>query len=363
MRTFTRTPLLRWVAPVVTAVVLLGGGWAAAELTASAQETLPARTAQQLLVDVQQANLDGLSGTVEQKADLGIPALPGGSGSSDLTSLLSGTHTLKVWLSSPDKARVALLGSLGESDVVVNGRDLWTWSSRSQTATHRTIEAPSGSPSSGPDTGTTPTTPQQLAQELLKRLDPTTRVTSDGTTTVAGREAYQLTLAPRDTRSLVGEVRIAIDGATHVPLRVQVFPRGENTAAFEIGFTQFDPTRPDASRFDFTPPPGATVTEKPPLTKPQHQSGTTAPDNTDHGQVVGTGWTAVHVDQAPTGALPDQLRQVVDALPKVSGSWGSGRLLSGSLFSAVLTDDGRVAVGAVPPELLYQALGSTGTGQ
>jgi hypothetical protein len=40
----------------------------------------------------------------------------------------------------------------------------------------------------------------------------------------------------------------------------------------------------------------------------------------------------------------------------VSGTWGSGRLLSGTAFTAVLTDDGRLAVGAVPQELLFEAL-------
>jgi hypothetical protein len=47
---------------------------------------------------------------------------------------------------------------------------------------------------------------------------------------------------------------------------------------------------------------------------------------------------------------------MLQALPKVSGPWGSGRLLSGSLFSVVLTDDGRYAVGAVAPQALYKAL-------
>ena len=40
-----------------------------------------------------------------------------------------------------------------------------------------------------------------------------------------------------------------------------------------------------------------------------------------------------------------------------SGAWGSGRLLAGTAFSAVLTDDGRLAIGAVVPEKLYEALG------
>ena len=40
-----------------------------------------------------------------------------------------------------------------------------------------------------------------------------------------------------------------------------------------------------------------------------------------------------------------------------TGDWGSGRLLAGTAFSVVLTDDGRMAVGAVAPEKLYEALG------
>jgi hypothetical protein len=48
---------------------------------------------------------------------------------------------------------------------------------------------------------------------------------------------------------------------------------------------------------------------------------------------------------------------LVNALPKVSGSWGSGHLLSGSLFSALITDDGKVLIGAVSPEKLYEAAG------
>ncbi|MPN50173.1 hypothetical protein SDC9_197799 [bioreactor metagenome] len=67
------------------------------------------------------------------------------------------------------------------------------------------------------------------------------------------------------------------------------------------------------------------------------------------------------VGTLPTGSdtstQTQQAQQMLDALPKVSGSWGSGRLLQGTLFSAVLTDDGRVAVGAVPADQLYAALG------
>ncbi|MBQ1070347.1 hypothetical protein KBX39_26780, partial [Micromonospora sp. D75] len=84
-------------------------------------------------------------------------------------------------------------------------------------------------------------------------------------------------------------------------------------------------------------------------------------------RTVGTGWTTVVVakigdaatgDGAKPGAdAPDaqMLAQVLGDLPKVSGDWGSGRLLSGKLFSVLLTDDGRVIAGLVTPERLYQA--------
>ena len=74
--------------------------------------------------------------------------------------------------------------------------------------------------------------------------------------------------------------------------------------------------------------------------------------------LVGSGWTAVAVLKTPAAAGADSksLDTLTRALPRVSGSWGSGHVLRGTLFSAVLTDDGRVAVGAVAPERLYAAL-------
>ena len=47
---------------------------------------------------------------------------------------------------------------------------------------------------------------------------------------------------------------------------------------------------------------------------------------------------------------------LLESLPRVSGEWGSGRVLSGTLVSVILTDDGRVAIGAVTPETLGAAL-------
>jgi hypothetical protein len=194
-------------------------------------------------------------------------------------------------------------------------------------------------------------TPQQAAHAALEAIGPTTRVSTDPTAEVAGRPAYQLVLVPRDSRSLVGSVRIAIDGATRIPTRVQVFARGASAPAFQVGYTSLSTARPAASVFAFTPPPGAKVKE----VTPGHAGDESGPQTLANAapRVVGHGWTSVLVAHAP-GTISSS--SMLKALPVVSGSWGSGRLLRGTLFSAVLTDDGRVAIGAVPPSLLYAAL-------
>jgi len=383
MSIFEKTPALRWVVPAVTAVVLVGGGSALTGIHAVAGAGLPPRSAAQLLVDVQQARLDGLSGTVVQRSDLGLPDLPvssgsGGSdssGSSDLTSLISGTHTMRVWFAGPDKARMALLGTLGESDVIRNGQDVWVWASREKTAKHYALPAHDAASTSKtspsmPSPSDLPTSPQDAAEKALAAITPSTEVTTSGTATVADRSVYELVLRPKEATSLVAEVRVAIDGTEHVPMRVQVFAKSVDDPVFEVAFNAVDFTRPDAAQFTFNPPPGTAVTEGE-SASPKTDSVAPQPSSAEKPKVVGKGWGSVLVANVPaadamagtsgtTGATTDknlaQLMKLVTLLPKVSGTWGSGHLMKGTAFSALLTDDGRIVVGAVTPEGLYAAL-------
>jgi hypothetical protein len=45
---------------------------------------------------------------------------------------------------------------------------------------------------------------------------------------------------------------------------------------------------------------------------------------------------------------------------RVSGPWGSGRLIQTSLVSMLVTSNGRVLIGAVTPNVLYQAIAQPG---
>lgn len=351
----TRSRVLRWGVPVaVTAAVAVV---ASGVLSAEADPPLAPKTAGQLLVDIQGADVAGLSGTVVQDSDLGLPTLPevGGGGGAGLASLLTGSHTLRVWYAGPDQQRVALLDSLGETDVVRNGTDAWLWSSSSNSATHYRV--PAGK--AGADaTHQLPAgvTPQRAAEAALRALDPSTAVSTDGTRKVAGRDAYELVLAPKDTRSLIGQVRLAVDATTSVPLRVQLFGRSSaDGPAFSVGFTSVTFEVPGDEQFAFTPPPGVKVTEG--------TVGSGKPDKATKEQVgagvrtVGTGWTTIAVLPFTAGAQDGAGAAFLEQLPRVSGSWGSGRLLSSALVSALLTDDGRLLVGAVSPDLLYAAAG------
>jgi outer membrane lipoprotein-sorting protein len=234
---------------------------------ADASPALPARTAAQLLADIARASAppSSLSGVIVQTASLGLPQLPdtGSSGTSGL-SLLTGSHTVKFWYTDPAHVRFAIPAQLGETDLRRDGRQVWLWDSSSQTATHIVLPARSGR---GPDasgsgasrSGGPALTPQQAARQVLAAVGPTTRVSVQQNVMVAGQAAYQLAIAPRDSRSLIGEIRIAVDAHGYLPLRLQVFARGATSPAYQVGFTALSFARPAASNFTFTPPPGAKV--------------------------------------------------------------------------------------------------------
>ncbi|GAA1608980.1 outer membrane lipoprotein carrier protein LolA [Actinoplanes couchii] len=385
---------MRWLVPSAAAFVVIGGGAAAGTIVANAEPGLPERSAAQLLVDLQGADVTGLSGTVVQSSDLGLPGIAGllgnvqGNGDAGLTSLIAGSNTARVWYAGEEKARFALLGSSGETDVIRNGTDVWVWESKANTGSH--FKLPADKPGAKPETSASalPTTPKEAADAALAAIDPTTAVTTTGAAQVAGRNAYELVLSPKDTASLVGQVRLAIDAEEHIPLRVDVYAKNTTKPAFRVAFEQISFEVPADEQFTFNPPPGAKIEEsKAPADALEHKGKPDTKDvkeaekaleearkGGDGFKVVGEGWTTILVTEGgPTKAELSELTgdakkdsaEAADAakmaedflgtFQQVKGSWGTGRLLSGSLFSVLLTDDGRVLAGAVTPEALYKA--------
>jgi outer membrane lipoprotein-sorting protein len=352
----------RWFVPVA-AVAVIGAGAAFGPAVADASPDLPDITAQQLLANVQTAKVDGLSGTVKLTADLGLPALPAsmsGPSQSELTDLLSGKHTVRVAYAAPDKARVAVLDTMSERVLVTDGRTAWAYDSREHRATKSAVPA-------HPDRPARPQLaedPQTLAKQFLDAVDPSTKVTVTGTRSVAGRDAYLLTLTPRTDRTTVGSVTLAVDAKTWMPLRTTVMPRAGGKPAIEIGFTDVSFATPDASTFAFTPPKGTKVTDDSDVAAVPNRPFRHRPDgmqqHRDHPRgaptVIGTGWDAVVVTRWNADSSSDGvLRQLLAKAPSASGSWGTGKVLSSRMVSALFTDDGRLLVGLVPPSVLEQA--------
>jgi len=92
-----RSPALRWAVPI-GAVVAIGAGVALTSGNADAAAKLPPKTAAQLLVDLAKAPERQLSGTVVETAKLGLPELPSvAGGGTSLQSLVTGSHTVRVW--------------------------------------------------------------------------------------------------------------------------------------------------------------------------------------------------------------------------------------------------------------------------
>jgi outer membrane lipoprotein-sorting protein len=321
-------------------------------LSAGAASDLPTKTPEEVLQLVSKSHdLAGFSGTVEQVSNLGLPTLPATGTEADAASaisLLTGTHTARVFEAGAGERRVQVLDRMSERDVVRNGSDVWFWDAKKNVATHVAVPQRAADSADSSDVSS----PADAARRALDAIDSSTQVAVDGGASVAGRDAYRLVLTPRSDGTTVGSVVIAVDGVTGLPLSVEVIARGATSPAFSVAFTEIDLTKPADSVFDFRPPTGATVKQQ--ALPERHEASGTKPSGA---KVTGSGWDAVvsvpaggsAAAQVATDPLGGQLTKAVDG----------GRVLSTTLVNVLLTDDGRVLAGAVPVSRL-QAVAAAG---
>lgn len=362
---------------------------------------LPKVTAQQLIEKVAASQVEQLSGTAKITTDLGLPKLASGllggggvaGGSADpqdkIAQLANGTHTFRVAADGPDRQKLTFLDGKDEYTLVHNGQDVWGYDSKSNEVFH---EKDAGD--SGQDHKKTAerlaASPQELAQEVLKAAGTTTDISVGDTAQVAGRDAYQLVLKPKQSGSTVGSVQIAVDAKNGVPLRVQLLSSQGGKPIVDAGFTQVDFAKPAAGAFAFTPPKGAKVTEgtehgkdgkggkdDKPLKALESFPGlgdlaAGGANGKGDVKVLGEGWSTVaRIDSGAGQAgkslkdlendknAPKEAKQFLDSLgDKVTGKFGEGRVFSTRLVNALITDDGKVYVGAVTKDQLVRTADS-----
>ncbi|PCG86827.1 DUF2092 domain-containing protein [Streptomyces sp. WZ.A104] len=390
-----RRKAARYIVPVAVAGVAAATIGLVPALANSGDPDLPKITAQELIEKIAASDEEQLSGTFKISTDLGLPLdglagslVPGGADGSGegkdsgaaapqdkLMELTSGTHTLRVAADGPEKQKLSILGNASEYSVIHNQGEVWAYDSKSDEVYHAEAPEGRGGGKEAPEAPKgAPATPKDFAEQALKAAGDTTSVTVDGTAQVAGRDAYQLLIKPKQSGSTIGSVRIAVDAENGVPLKFTLSAASGGKAVVDAGFTKVDFSRPAASTFDFTPPKGAKVTEADELETGKDERGLAQKplpgqlaelDGFEGVNVIGKGWTSIAEIKTPggkglpaagSGDVPAEAQGFLDALgDKVTGKFGSGTVFKTRLVNALLTDDGRVYVGAVTKDALVRA--------
>ncbi|QOR71284.1 hypothetical protein IM660_02985 [Ruania alkalisoli] len=391
----------RWAVPAVAAVVVAGALAGPPLLAAADEPALPEATPVELLTSIAEAEPAAHSGTVVHTARLGLPT----GGLTEITGadpigLLDGSSTLRVWTDGAERSRVSLLGSASEYSVVHDGPQAWTYSSTDDVVTHYTLDAAAQARYEDAQEGQTPPgapelpTPEEAAQQALEHVEEFSSVTVLEQATVAGRDAYQLQITPGTDGTLVEQVRIAVDGETFTPLQVQVWSSSDTseTPALEVGYTDITFATPDDAVLSFSAPAGAEVVEETVSLPSEEASGEASAEHTPP-ETIGEGWESVLIidDVDLQGLLAGDPEALADAAAShpmpgsdsgqelmeefMSDSEGNhgppsldtaalyeqlttevpeGRVLSTTLLSVLITDDGRLLIGSVPVETLQE---------
>jgi outer membrane lipoprotein-sorting protein len=169
----------------------------------------------------------------------------------------SGPQTARIWYGGPDRLRAELQGDNGDRVFVHDGERIWAYNGATNTL--RTGERPTEPRSSElPDTENPPT-PVEI-DRMLAELAPTSELTQGTPVRYAGREAYVMTLRPKDEgTTLVDHGRALIDSETFLPLELALYAQGKPDPVFSWSVSSLDVDTVPAERFQFQTPPGARV--------------------------------------------------------------------------------------------------------
>ena len=363
----------------------VGLGFLASPAGAGQSPTLPATTPDALVQSVLTASPPAMAGTVQIVNNLGLPSIPGLP-----DQAANGTSQIRVWTDGVDHSRLSIPSMNSDETVIDDGTTIYDWDSATHTVTEHHINTGTKD-AAKPDMGITGGSnsaldPATAARALVSAVKQTSTVSVDGTDMVAGRAAYDLVLTPKaNQRTLLRQIRIAVDAQTHMPLQLMVLANNTDTPAVQVGFSSLTIGAQDPSLFTFTPPAGSTV-----VNGDKNDQKSTNLANEAAPKIVGNGWETVVVAHLPASLTapgsssdntPDQSGQngqnglfgsgsasksgsggsalglLREFGKPVSGSWGSGWVISTDVGNALITSDGRVAAGFVPQQLLISALG------
>ncbi len=394
--------LLRHWIPAATVGAVITAGAIATPLQAGAVD-LPERTPQELLT-ILSDDVTGFSGTVLKTSNLGLPELemsqmmseqmveemeatmPDGfdeflpsviehSSFTDAISFLAGEDTIRVY-ASEQGFRAQVMDPLSQRDVIVTPEAAYSYNARTQSVLMRTVDTDVSAEDTEAkkaeamdeftrETGVDATNPDAVADYFLDMAGESSVITVGADHRVAGRDAYMLVVTPRSEVSLVDRVEISVDAETGLGLGTTVYSTEQSTPALEVAFQSVSFSEPDSSIFQFTPPPGASVTEMelPESVEADYKrlGDETLTDDERRAlveamieefvpganpEVFGEDWDMVaHADTLPESFPLEMLENELlsDLLVQVEG----GQVFSTPLGNVLISDAGEVYAGAV----------------
>jgi outer membrane lipoprotein-sorting protein len=401
-RIFMKRSISRWI-PAIVAPVLVASVAVGSSVASSAEVVLPDKTPSQILQFINTNPNVAFSGKITKVANLGLPAvnllpnisqasvdqmkktlpkgmadfIPKASVQGNLAivlGLLAGTQQANVYYNNPSLARVQLLDQMSERDFVANGKDLWFYDATQQTVIHQSVDKAdlvkdqsrllslfNENASKLPFDALSPAS---VADYFLQQISPSTTVSAGKNVLVAGRGAYELTLTPKSTGTLVSSVSILVDGINGVPLSVSINAVGQSNPAFKVSFDSVSFGASAPSIFAFAPPVGATVQELAvPGSEGQMNKQMQTPSAADKAaalaefeKVKSEGWSAV--TEIPASQIPSKELALIKSnsfFNVLTKPVNGGRIFSTTLFNILFTDDGRIFAGAVTKEKLLEA--------
>jgi outer membrane lipoprotein-sorting protein len=171
------------------------------------------------------------------------PLLTGGSG--------------RLWVSPGYGLRLEIQSDNGDAQVVMHGRSFWAYDPSSNTVYEGTMPAGSSTTRSSPAEQRIPSLAE--IQSALTRLSARAVVSSAMPSNVAGHAAYTVRVSPKDSGGLIGGLGLAWDAARGVPLRFDIYARGDSAPVIELSASHVSFGTVKSSVFAVNPPSGAQV--------------------------------------------------------------------------------------------------------
>jgi outer membrane lipoprotein-sorting protein len=166
----------------------------------------------------------------------------------------------RLWIAKDGDVRLELQAEKGDTEILYDGQTLEMYDAATNTLYRYT--PPAQTPSSargGAQTNSHEAPTIAKIEEAIAHLSKHANLTTTATD-VAGRPAYTVRVAPKETGSLLGGAELSFDANTGAPLRAAIYSSDSaSSPVIELAATEVSYGPVSSSVFAFTPPSDAKV--------------------------------------------------------------------------------------------------------